>query len=70
MHDIIRNSDYDALRAAIAAKADLNAFDVDKNTALHKAVGLQDATALHILILAGADCNTYDLLDQSPLHIE
>lgn len=68
MHNIIRNSDHDALRAAIAAKADLNPVDEDKNTAIHTAVKLQDATALRILILAGADCNTYNLLCQSPLH--
>lgn len=68
LHEIIRKSNHDALRAAIAAKDDLNPADLDGNTALHKAVELEDRESLLVLILAGADCETPNFLGQSPLH--
>jgi hypothetical protein len=68
LHQIIRNNDSDALRATIAAKADLESVDPDGNTALHKAVEFNDTESLRILILAGANYNTSNHLGQSPLH--
>jgi hypothetical protein len=68
LHNIIRKRNHDALRAAIAAKEDLNPADLDGNTALHKAVELEDRESLLVLILAGADCETPNFLGQSPLY--
>lgn len=65
LHEAVSRGDADAVRAAIAANADLEARDAAGRTPLVAATKAEDAELAGILLSAGADPNAKDDLQDS-----
>src|SRR5262245_63059437 len=67
--DAAMRGDQQALRAAIARKADVNAPQADGSTALHWAVERDDVQTVDLLIKAGARVNAKTREGVMPLQL-
>src|SRR5216684_4144270 len=65
--DAARNGDKEALRALLEKKADVNAAEADRATALHWASYRDDVESADLLIRAGAKVNAANDLGATPL---
>lgn len=67
LHLAATNPDVSALKALLAAGADVNAKDMDGNTALHMAAYTNRIEAAKILLEAGADVNIKTTAGRTPM---
>jgi ankyrin repeat protein len=67
--DAARNADVAALRAAIAARVDVNAAQPDGTTALHWAARNDTVAAAAMLLKAGANPKAVNRYGVSPIHL-
>jgi ankyrin repeat protein len=65
--DAVKRRDHKALKALIAARADVNATQPDGASALAWAIYLDDQAAAEMLLAAGAKVNTADEYGETPL---
>ena len=65
--DAAKAGDHQALSAALARKADVNAPEADGTTALHWAVRAGDREAVALLLKAGANANAANRYGMTPL---
>jgi uncharacterized protein len=66
--DAVKRQDAAAVRALIAARADLKAADADGSTALHWAAQRNDERLVDMLIIAGADARAATRYHVTPLY--
>ena len=67
--DAAKRGDLAAVRAAIAAKADLNAADADGSTALHWAAHSENVELTNLLLASGARANVASRYKITPLNL-
>lgn len=65
----IRKGGVDILRILIKHGADVDARDIDSDTALHVAAAHDEEEAITVLIEAGADIEARGRLDSTPIHM-
>lgn len=67
LHLAATNSDVTAVKALLAAGADVNAKDMDNNTPLHMAAYTNQVEATKVLLEAGADVNVVSSGGRTPM---
>ena len=67
--EVVRSGDFDAARAMLARKADVNLASADGTTALHWAAELDDLPMVEALLAAGARAQVANRSGVTPLHL-